>query len=49
MNVKLFVDEKEIALNEFVKKVLSGMVTGAVMSLKGMKEDWKEIRLEVKK
>lgn len=49
MDLKLFVDEKEIALNEFVKKVFSGIVVGAVMSLRDIKEDWKKIRIEVAK
>jgi hypothetical protein len=49
MDIELVVDEKEIALNEFVKKIFGGMVAGAVMSLRGIKEDWKEIRLEIKK
>jgi len=49
MEVELIVDEKEIALNEFVKKIFGGMIAGAVMSLRGTKEDWKEIRLKIKK
>ncbi|MDH5447863.1 MAG: hypothetical protein OEY24_05270 [Candidatus Bathyarchaeota archaeon] len=47
MDVRLFVDDKEISLSEFVKKIFSGIVVGAVMSLRGIKEDWKEIRVEV--
>jgi len=48
MDVRLFVDGEEISLSEFVKKIFSGMVVGAVVSLKGIKENWKEIRIEVK-
>jgi hypothetical protein len=48
VNVRLSVDGKEIVLNEFVKKMMSGMVIGAVMSLRDVKETWKEIRIEVK-
>ncbi len=47
MDIKLLVDDKEIALNEFVKKIFRGMIIGAVMSLRGIKEDWKEIHIEV--
>ena len=47
MDVRLFVDNKEISLSEFVKKIFSGMIVGAVMSLRGIKENWKEIRVEV--
>ncbi|MFP3984727.1 MAG: hypothetical protein ACLFU9_01995 [Candidatus Bathyarchaeia archaeon] len=48
MDVKLFVDEKEIVLNEFVKKVFSGVLIGVVTSLRDIKENWEEIRVEVK-
>ncbi|MCW4002015.1 MAG: hypothetical protein NWE97_02355 [Candidatus Bathyarchaeota archaeon] len=47
MNVKLFVDGEEIDLNEFVVKILSGALVGAVTSLRGIKEDWKEIEAKV--
>ncbi len=47
MGLKLRVDGKEIPLNEFVEKILSGTVTGAVTSLKGIKEYWKKIEIEL--
>ncbi|MEM3608963.1 MAG: hypothetical protein QXZ02_04640 [Candidatus Bathyarchaeia archaeon] len=49
MDVKLLVDGEEIALNEFVVKILSGMIVGAVTSLRGIKRDWKKIEIEVTK
>lgn len=49
MDVKLFVDGEEIELNEFVAKILSGALVGAVTSLHGIKEDWKEIEVKVTK
>jgi len=49
LNVKLFVDDKEIDLNEFVVKILSGTIVGAVTSLRGIKKDWKKIEIEVTK
>lgn len=49
MDVKLFVDDEEIALSKFVKKIFSGMVVGAVMSLRDIKENWKVIQVEVTK
>lgn len=39
MDVRLFVDGRELVLNEFVRRVLSGMVVGGVTSLQGVKED----------
>ena len=47
MDVKLLVDNQEIDLNEFVTKVLSGTVVGAVTSLRGIKKDWKKIEIEL--
>jgi hypothetical protein len=47
MDMKLRVDGKEIPLNEFVAKILGGTVVGAVTSLRGIKEDWKKIEIEI--
>jgi len=47
MEMKLIVDGKEIPVNEFVSKILSGMVVGSVTSLRGIREDSKKIEIEV--
>jgi hypothetical protein len=49
LDVELVVDGEEIELNEFVVKILSGALVGAVTSLHGIKEDWKEIEVKVTK
>lgn len=49
MDIKLVVDGEEIDVNEFVVKILAGMVVGAVSSLRGIKKDWKEIKIAVTK
>jgi len=49
LDVKLSVDGEEIALNKFVAKMLGGTLVGAVMSLRGIKKDWKEITVKVTK
>jgi len=49
LDVKLFVNGKEIALNKFVTKMLSGTLVGAVTSLRGIEKDWKEINVKVTK
>ena len=49
MGLKLKVDGKEIPLNEFVEKIMAGTITGAVTSLRGIKEDWKKIEIEIGK
>jgi hypothetical protein len=47
MGLKLKVDSTEIPLNEFVEKMLDGMIIGAVSSLKGIKKDWKNIEIQI--
>jgi len=49
LGMKLLVDGKEIPLNEFVEKILNGTVVGAVTALRGIKEDWKKIEIEISK
>ena len=47
VSTKLKVDGREIPLNEFTKKMLDGIIVGAVNSLRGVREDWKKIEIEV--
>ncbi len=47
LDARLLVDGKEIDLNEFVRKILSGTIVGAVTSLREIKKDWKEIEIKV--
>jgi hypothetical protein len=47
LGLKLKVDEKEIPLNDFVEKILNGTISGAVTSLRGIKEGWKKIEIEI--
>jgi hypothetical protein len=47
MGLKLKVDGRDIPLNDFIEKMLGGAVVGAVTSLKGIKDDWKKIELEI--
>jgi|OpeIllAssembly_1097287.scaffolds.fasta_scaffold266029_3 hypothetical protein len=49
LTLKLKVDGKDIPLNEFVESILNGTMTGAVTSLKGIKEDWKKIEISIQK
>jgi hypothetical protein len=49
MGLKLKVDSNEIPLNEFVEKILNGTIVGAVASLKGIKEDWNNIEIQISK
>ncbi len=49
MGMKLKVDGKEIPLNDFVARFIQGTVVGGVASLKGIKEGWSKIEIEVTK
>ena len=49
LDVKLFDDGKDIALNKFATKMLGGTLVGAVTSLRGIEKDWKEINVKVTK
>ena len=49
MDVRLLVDGEEISLNKFVVKILGGTIVGAVSALRGVKENWKEIKIEIKR
>ena len=49
MELRLVIDGKEIPLNEFVNKILAGTMVGAVTSLRGVREDWKKIAMEITK
>lgn len=49
MGLKMKIDGKEIPLNEFVEKYLQGTLVGGISTLKGVKEDWKKIELEITK
>ncbi len=47
LDTKLLVDGEQIDLNEFATKIFSGIIAGAVTSLRGIKKDWKKIEIEV--
>ncbi|MCW4006980.1 MAG: hypothetical protein NWF04_10400 [Candidatus Bathyarchaeota archaeon] len=47
--MKLKVDGVEIPMNEFVAKILEGTVVGGVSALKGIKENWAKIEVEITK
>ncbi len=49
MQVKLIVDGREIPLNRYVQSVFGGVISALISTLKGVDEDWKVVRLEVRK
>jgi len=49
LTVILRVDGKDIPINEFVQKIISGTIVGAVSSLHNINEDWQNIEVTIKK
>lgn len=48
MDIVLEVDGENIEMNDFVRKMLSGTIAGAVGTLRDIKEDWKSINISIK-
>lgn len=49
MEISLQVDHEHIELNDFVRRILSGTITGAICSLDGVDEDFSSITIQIKK
>ena len=49
LEVKLVIDGTNIELNEFVRKILSGTLIGALSSLSGINQNWKELELKIQR
>lgn len=42
-------DNEEIKLNEFVQSIIGNAISGAISSLQGVKENWEEIEIKIKR
>ena len=49
MIINLTIDEKKVELNEFVAKILSGTIIGAISSLRDIEDDWTEMTIKISK
>ncbi len=49
IDIVLEVDGKKIPLNEFVRKMLCGMVAGSINALHGVDENWKTVNISIKR
>lgn len=49
IDIVLEIDGKIIPLNDFVKKILSGMIKGSIETLHGIGDDWKTANIKLKK
>lgn len=49
VEAEISVDKEEVEANEFVQNVMGRAIAGAVSALKGVKEDWEEIEIRVRR
>jgi len=43
----LEIDGTKIPMNDFVKKILCGMVKGSIETLRGVEDDWKSVNIRM--
>ncbi len=49
MDVVLEVDGEKIPMNDFVRKILCGMIAGSIEALRGVGNDWKTVDIRLKR
>ncbi|WXG40570.1 MAG: hypothetical protein WED07_07170 [Candidatus Freyarchaeum deiterrae] len=49
MEVKVTIDGKKIEMNEYVTTVFFEVCAGLLRTLRGVKEDWKGLDIQIKK
>ncbi len=47
MDFVLEVDGENIPVNDFVKKIMSGMISGSIGALHSIEEDWKTLNIKL--
>lgn len=43
----LEIDGRKIPLNDFVEKILCGMIKGSIETLRGVGDDWKNVNIKI--
>ncbi len=49
VDIIIEVDGESIPMNDFVKKIMYGMIKGSIESLKGVDQDWKSLSIKIKR
>ncbi|VVB86782.1 Uncharacterised protein [uncultured archaeon] len=49
IDIVLNVDGQEIPMNDFVRKIISGTIAGAIGTLRDVGEDWKTIDISLRR
>lgn len=48
-DIVLEIDGKKIPMNDFVRRILCGMITGSIGTLHGVGNDWKTIDINLRR
>lgn len=48
-DIVLEIDGKKIPMNDFVRKILCGMITGSVETLRGVGSGWKTVNISLRR
>ncbi len=49
IDIALEIDGNDVPMNDFVKKILCGMITGSIETLRGVRDDWKTVNIKISK
>ena len=49
IDIVVEVDGRSIPMNDFVKKIMYGMIKGSIETLKGVNQDWKSVSIRIKR
>ena len=49
VDIVVEVDGKNIPMNGFVRKILVGMITGSLGTLRGVEDGWKTLNITIKR
>ena len=47
IDIVLEIDGKKIPMNDFVKKIICGMIKGSIETLRGVGDDWKTANIRL--
>ena len=47
--VEIRIDGEEIEVNRFVQEMIGNAIAGAISALKGVRRDWDELKITVKR
>lgn len=49
VDIVLEIDGKKIPMNDFVRKILCGMIAGSIETLRGAGKEWKTINIGIRR